>query len=73
MKGFLTLASMAAIWSAWAVAGITGNNTSEIILNLTSGNYQIILIVSTILYTTALGICIFLVSKKKFLTNQRIL
>ena len=59
--------------SAWAVAGITGNNTSEIILNLTSGNYQIILIVSTILYTTALGICIFLVSKKKFLTNQRIL
>ena len=51
--------------SAWAVAGITGNNMSEIILNLTSGNYQIILIVSTILYTTALGICIFLVSKKK--------
>ncbi len=53
--------------SAWAVAGITGNNTSEIILNLTSGNYQIILIVSTILYTTALGICIFLVSKKSSL------
>ena len=25
--------------SAWAVAGITGNNTSEIILNAT-GNYQ---------------------------------
>ena len=51
--------------SAWAVAGITGNNTSEIILNLTGGNYQIVLITATILYTIALGFCIFLVRKKK--------
>lgn len=51
--------------SAWAVAGITGNNTSEIILNLTGGNYQIVLITATILYTIALGFCISLVRKKK--------
>ena len=51
--------------SAWAVAGITGNNTSEIILNTTGGNYQVVLITSAILYTIALGICIFLVGRKK--------
>ena len=51
--------------SAWAVAGITGNNTSEIILNTTGGNYQVVLIASAILYTIALGICIFLVGRKK--------
>lgn len=50
--------------SAWAVAGITGNNTSEIILNITGGNYQVILTTSAILYTIALGICIFLVGRK---------
>lgn len=51
--------------SAWAVAGITGNNTSEIILNLTNGNYQIIFSTAAILYTIALLISIFLVKKKK--------
>lgn len=58
--------------SAWAVAGITGNNSSEIILNITSGNYQIILIVSTILYSIALGICIFLVGRKKVNENCQV-
>ena len=39
--------------SAWAVAGITGNNTSEIILN-TTGNYQVVFAVAAGLYITAL-------------------
>lgn len=51
--------------SAWAVAGITGNNTSEIILNITNGNYQIIFSVATILYIIALFISIFLVKSRK--------
>ena len=50
--------------SAWAVAGITGNNTSEIILNATS-NYQVVIAVATSLYAVALLICIFLVRSKK--------
>lgn len=51
--------------SAWAVAGITGNNTSEIILNLTNGNYQIVFITATVLYMIALGFCIFLVRGRR--------
>ena len=50
--------------SAWAVAGITGNNTSEIILNAT-GNYQVVITVATSLYAVALLICIFLVRSKR--------
>ena len=50
--------------SAWAVAGLTGNNTSEIILN-TTGNYQVVFAVAAGLYITALLICIFLVKNKK--------
>ena len=53
------------VLSAWAVAGITGNNTSEIILNITNGNYQIIFSVATILYIIALFISIFLVKSRK--------
>lgn len=49
--------------SAWAIAGLTGNNTSEIILN-TAGNYQVVFAVATGLYITALLICIFLVRSK---------
>ena len=50
--------------SAWAVAGITGNNTSEIILNL-GGNYSTVISVATILYSLALFICIMVVKKKR--------
>lgn len=50
--------------SAWAVAGLTGNNTSEILLN-TTGSYQVVIAVATILYAVALLICIFLVQNKK--------
>lgn len=50
--------------SAWAVAGITGNNTSEIILNL-NGNYTTVISVATILYAVALFICILVVREKR--------
>lgn len=50
--------------SAWAVAGLTGNNTSEIILS-NGGNYQAVITTATILYAVALIICIFVTGKKK--------
>ena len=50
--------------SAWAVAGLTGNNTSQIILS-NGGNYQTVIITATILYAVALIICIFVTGKKK--------
>ena len=49
--------------SAWAIAGLTGNNTSEILLN-TVGNYQIIISFATLLYAVALFICILIVREK---------
>ena len=51
--------------SAWAVAGLTGNNTSEIILKASDNNYQNIVIVGAGLYIVALVICIVMVSKKR--------
>ena len=50
--------------SAWAVAGLTGNNTSEIILS-NGGNYQAVITTATILYAVALIVCIFVTEKKK--------
>lgn len=50
--------------SAWAIAGLTGNNTSEIILNVTN-NYENILTIGTIIYAVALLICIYLVGNKR--------
>lgn len=50
--------------SAWAIAGLTGNNTSEIILNST-GNYSVVLSVATVLYLVALLVCVLIVKKKR--------
>lgn len=50
--------------SAWAIAGLTGNNTSEIILNTTNGNYEFILCTGATLYIVALLICSMIVGKK---------
>lgn len=47
--------------SAWAIAGLTGNTLSEVILNNTDNNYQIIIITAGILYAVALVICYLLV------------
>lgn len=55
--------------SAWAIAGLTGNNTSEIILNL-SGNYNVVLAVATILYFAALIVCVLIVKKKRGCTIE---
>lgn len=50
--------------SAWAVAGLTGNNMSELILNLTNRTYDYILIATLALYVIAMIICIALVKNK---------
>ena len=51
--------------SAWAVAGLTGNNMSELILNFSGNNYNLILIATTALYAVALVVCLVMVGKKK--------
>ena len=51
--------------SAWAIAGLTGNNMSEIILNTTGKNYNIVLIAIAVLYAVALAVCLIMVGKKK--------
>lgn len=51
--------------SAWAVAGLTGNNTSELILRA-SGNYNNIMLLSGVLYLVALIVCIRMVGSKYF-------
>ncbi len=50
--------------SAWAVAGLTGNNTSEIILS-NGGNYQAVITTATIVYVVALIVCLFITGKRK--------
>ena len=57
--------------SAWAVAGITGNNTSEIILKATNNNYNLIICVATSLYSLALLICSILVNDKTKNSNSK--
>jgi OFA family oxalate/formate antiporter-like MFS transporter len=50
--------------SAWAVAGITGNNTSELILKNTNENYFTVILVAGVLYAVALVICEVLVKNR---------
>lgn len=49
--------------SAWAVAGITGNNMSELILNLTNRTYDYILIATLVLYVVAMVISLTMIKK----------
>ncbi len=58
--------------SAWAVAGLTGNNMSELILNLTNRTYDYILYATLALYAVALVICLTMVRNKdkKLLTEK---
>ena len=51
--------------SAWAIAGLTGNNMSELILSITNKTYDYILIATLILYIVAMVICIKMVNHKK--------
>lgn len=50
--------------SAWAVAGLTGNNLSELILKLSNNNYYIILISTGILYIVGF-ICSYKLKKER--------
>lgn len=51
--------------SAWAFAGLTGNNMSELILSQTGRTYDYVLIATLVLYVVAMVICLALVSGKK--------
>ncbi len=51
--------------SAWAVAGLTGNNMSEIILKTTGQKYDCILIATLAFYSAAMIICLTMVNNKK--------
>lgn len=51
--------------SAWAFAGLTGNNMSELILSRTGRTYDYVLIATLVLYVVAMVICLTMVSVKK--------
>ena len=51
--------------SAWAFAGLTGNNMSELILARTGRTYDYVLIATLVLYVVAMVICPSMVSGKK--------
>ena len=51
--------------SAWAVAGLTGNNLSEIILKNTNNDYSSVFYISVIFYLIAFGACCFIVKNKE--------
>lgn len=51
--------------SAWGIAGLTGNNMSELILSLSGITYDYILITTLVLYVIAMGISIKMVNRKK--------
>lgn len=51
--------------SAWAIAGLTGNNLSELILSRTDNNYSIVITVTAVLYAVACVICLTMVTKRK--------
>jgi OFA family oxalate/formate antiporter-like MFS transporter len=55
--------------SAWAIAGLTGNNMSEIILKLSNNNYNYILISTLVFYVLAMVICYLMVGNKKELVE----
>lgn len=55
--------------SAWAVAGLTGNNMSEIILESTNMKYDYILIATLVLYLVALFISVQIVAASKRTTK----
>ena len=50
--------------SAWGIAGLTGNNMSELILSLSNKTYDYILVATLVLYIVAMAICIKMVGGK---------
>ena len=58
--------------SAWAIAGLTGNNMSELILNLSGKTYDYILIANVVLYFIAFIISLTMVTRRhKNLLNEK--
>lgn len=56
--------------SAWAIAGLTGNNLSEFILSHTNNNYNTVISTVTILYSLSLVICVLMVKQKNHKSNS---
>lgn len=50
--------------SAWAIAGLTGNNLSAVILKLTNDNYAVVITAALVLYIIAFCVCKALVANK---------
>lgn len=50
--------------SAWGIAGLTGNNMSELILNLTNKTYDYIVLATLVLYSVAMIICVKMVNNR---------
>lgn len=57
--------------SAWAIAGLTGNNMSELILKASNKTYDYILIATLALYVIALVICLTMVNKNKMKVEKK--
>ena len=51
--------------SAWAFAGLTGNQIAQIILNATNNQYQYVLVFTSVLYILALAINLLLIKPVK--------
>lgn len=60
------------VLSAWGIAGLTGNNMSELILSLTNKTYDYILVATLALYIVAMVICIKMVNKKEPMGTENI-
>ena len=55
--------------TAWAAAGITGNNAAELLLNVSGTNYNVVILTAAGLYAVALIVCILLVKDKAAKAN----
>lgn len=60
------------VLSAWGIAGLTGNNMSELILSLSNKTYDYILVATLALYIVAMVICIKMVNKKEPMGTENI-
>lgn len=59
------------VLSAWAIAGLTGNNMSEVILSASGERYDFILIATVSLYVVAMIVCFLLVGTQKQETDVK--
>lgn len=71
MKNVSTIHGLAL--SAWAIAGLTGNQLASLIVNTLGLSYNVVVITIMILYSVALGICFLIYRKSKMNAEHQIL